>query len=301
MSAIEVKRVNHLKGHRDAVFALDYHNESNFIFSAGADGMAVLWDISQENLGKIIAKVSSSVYALRYIKEDDHLILGQNFDGIHLLELESKKEVDSVHLTKSYIFDIQYTKDYILVAEGQGRVLLLDKGTLKILHVWDDTDKSARSISLMDNFAVIGFSDNFIRVYDLKSRKKINEWQAHDNSVFKVVFTSKGNIISTSRDARIKFWDFDGKLDQEIIAHMYAINDFVFSPDGNYFATCSMDKSIKLWDFAKRKLLKVIDKGRHAGHGTSVNKLLWTSFNNNIVSCSDDQTISVWDVKMDEK
>ena len=26
------------------------------------------------------------------------------------------------------------------------------------------------------------------------------------------------------------------------------------------------------------KLLKVIDKSRHAGHGTSVNKLLWTDY-----------------------
>jgi WD40 repeat protein len=42
--------------------------------------------------------------------------------------------------------------------------------------------------------------------------------------------------------------------------------------------------------------LKVIDKGRHAGHGTSVNKLLWTSFKNQLVSASDDRTISAWDL-----
>jgi hypothetical protein len=43
-------------------------------------------------------------------------------------------------------------------------------------------------------------------------------------------------------------------------------------------------------------LLKVIDKSRHAGHGTSVNKLLWTPFNDQLISASDDRTLSVWQI-----
>jgi WD40 repeat protein len=57
-----------------------------------------------------------------------------------------------------------------------------------------------------------------------------------------------------------------------------------------------MDKSIKVWDTEELKLLKVIDRARHAGHGTSVNKLLWTGFNNQLVSASDDRTISLWQI-----
>jgi WD40 repeat protein len=58
-----------------------------------------------------------------------------------------------------------------------------------------------------------------------------------------------------------------------------------------------MDKSIKIWDATTFRLLKVIDRARHAGHGTSINKLLWTNFNNQLVSASDDKRISVWDIK----
>ena len=78
---------------------------------------------------------------------------------------------------------------------------------------------------------------------------------------------------------------------------MYAINHIVFSPDGSKYATASMDKSIKIWDAEKHKLLKVIDKSRHAGHGTSVNKLLWTQHEHWLVSASDDRSISVWDIE----
>jgi WD40 repeat protein len=78
---------------------------------------------------------------------------------------------------------------------------------------------------------------------------------------------------------------------------LFAINDIALSPNGKYFATASMDKSIKIWDTEKMQLLKVIDKARHAGHGTSVNKLWWSSFNNQLISASDDRSISVWEIE----
>ena len=57
-----------------------------------------------------------------------------------------------------------------------------------------------------------------------------------------------------------------------------------------------MDKSIKIWDAREYKLLKVIDKARHAGHGTSINKLWWSEYENLLVSASDDKKISVWNL-----
>jgi WD40 repeat protein len=53
---------------------------------------------------------------------------------------------------------------------------------------------------------------------------------------------------------------------------------------------------VKIWDAESFKLFKVIDRARHAGHGTSVNKLLWTKYDNQIVSASDDRTISIWKI-----
>ncbi|MEL7147920.1 MAG: WD40 repeat domain-containing protein, partial [Bacteroidota bacterium] len=105
------------------------------------------------------------------------------------------------------------------------------------------------------------------------------------------------------RDAHLKIWEVAKTYDlaEDIVAHMYAINNVHFSPNGKHFVTCSMDKSIKVWDAATFRLLKVIDKARHAGHGTSVNKLYWSPFSNQLVSCSDDRTISIWDIKFERK
>jgi WD40 repeat protein len=56
-----------------------------------------------------------------------------------------------------------------------------------------------------------------------------------------------------------------------------------------------------VWDWEALKLLKVIDRARHAGHGTSVNKLLWTNYNQQLVSASDDRSISVWNIHFEKQ
>jgi len=99
----------------------------------------------------------------------------------------------------------------------------------------------------------------------------------------------------------LKAWDAGQgyKPVGEAVAHLYALNHIAYSPDAKHFVTCSLDKSIKVWRTSDLTLLKVIDKARHAGHGTSVNRLLWTPFEDELVSASDDRTISIWKLFFD--
>ncbi|MBV6646789.1 MAG: WD40 repeat domain-containing protein [Cyclobacteriaceae bacterium] len=298
MSKVLVEKVKTIKGHTDCLYTLAARDDRRF-FSAGADGMVVEWDLSDPEDGQLIAKIPSSIYSLCYIVQKGRLILGQNFSGIHLIDVESKKETGSLQLTTSAIFDIKHHHDKILVATGSGEVLVVHED-LQIIKRLHHSDKSARTIEVLPNqnqFAV-GYSDNHIRIFDLESFELIKELDAHKISVFALKMHPNGKLLlSGSRDAHVKIWETTqyGLVDS-IVAHMYAINHIDFSPNGEHFVTCSMDKSIKVWDASSFKLLKVIDRARHAGHGTSVNRLLWMKHQNWLVSCSDDRTISVWDI-----
>jgi WD40 repeat protein len=170
----------------------------------------------------------------------------------------------------------------LFVASGDGMVSLVDSDSLIIKKRTMASEKNARTIAVNEKRGeiAVGYSDHFIRVFDIEGLELKEEWKAHENSVFTLRYTPDQNfLMSGSRDARLKVWDAQKKYvkSAEVVAHMYAINHLDFSPDGKHFVTCSMDKSIKVWDLAELRLLKVIDRSRHAGHGTSVNKLLWTT------------------------
>ncbi len=137
-------------------------------------------------------------------------------------------------------------------------------------------------------------------IFDLDTHALKHRLKAHDNSVFTVQYSPDDQFLITGgRDAHLKVWDVQNgyELIQDIPAHMFAINDIVFRKDGAYLATASMDKSVKLWDATSFRLVRVVDRARHAGHATSINKLLWMGTNDLLVSASDDRMISVWECK----
>ena len=300
---IQVEKFHTYTGHKDCLYTLERIDGQRFV-SSGADGMVVLWNLSDLNSGRMIAKVTSSCYSLKYLPGQDLLIVGQNFDGIHLVKLTEGKPVGSLKLEESAIFDIQVDGDEAFVATGSGAIFHVYLPELKIIRTIRNSDKSTRTIALTSEFVIAGYSDQFIRVYGRKKNLElISEFEAHTVSVFSLqVDLERGWLISGSRDAHFKVWQLGTfELHKDVVAHMYAINHICYSLDNQHFVTCSMDKSIKIWDAETFQLKKVIDKARHAGHGTSVNKLLWMSYHDFLVSCSDDTSIAVWDIKMGDQ
>jgi len=299
MSKVEVLKVATLTGHKDCVYTVEGWNKGNIFFSSGGDGMVVKWDLTNKETGEIIAKTNHSIYALHLLKDSDILLIGENFEGIHAIDLHNKKELVSASVTQAAIFDIKSTQDYVIVAAGDGSVTVLTKKDLKTVIKLKLADKSARCIAVNPNHneIAVGFSDHSLKIIDLEDFHVKQNISAHHNSLFSATYTLDGKFLVTgSRDAHLKIWNVwdNYQLETSIVAHMFAINHVEFSPNGEYFATCSLDKSIKLWDVKDWRLIKVIDKARHAGHGTSVNKLFWSDYENSLVACSDDRTISVW-------
>ena len=298
---MHVQKLDTFGGHRDAVYALEAGAAPNQFFSSGGDGMVVRWHLDRPDLGDLVAQVPASVYALHYEAEQNRLWVGQNYEGLHLIDPVRKVEVGSLKLTSAAIFDIKQHQTTAYVALSDGVVVVIDTEQLAIRKHLKASEQSARCLAInpVEHELAVGYSDSTVRLFDLTTLDLKQTIVAHTNSIFTVAYTPDFlHLLTGSRDARLKCWDVDRgySLQQEVVAHLFAINHLVFSPDGQLMATASMDKSIKIWDAQTLRLLKVVDRARHAGHGTSVNRLLWTKHQNRLLSASDDRTISVWEV-----
>ncbi len=299
MQSIQVEKIGTYTGHRDCIYALLGGSSKEQFYTGAGDGMVVAWNFEKPDAGELLVKLPNSVYALAFNQDLQRLWIGQNFQGIHAIDCISRQEIQSAAITTSYIFSIICHRNQLYCACGDGTVVVLDARDLTSVARWRFSEKSARALAISPDgeHLAIGYSDHYIRIVSLSTGRLVSEIAAHENSVFALAYSPNGQqLISGSRDARLKVWNVKSgyTLQQSIAAHLYAINDIAFSPDGRYFVTCSMDKSLKIWDAGLFSLLKVIDKSRHAGHGTSVNKVFWTKYNGYIVSGSDDRTLSVW-------
>ena len=299
---IHVNKIDTFTGHRDCVYALERSGEEHRFFSAAGDGFVVRWNLEKPDVGELIAKVKNSVYALAFLPQENHLWVAQNQEGIHVIDLETKQELRSIKLSPAFYFDIQIYDGSAFIADSTGVISVIDTETLNFRKHIKAANVSVRCLAVnpVERELAAGYSDNTIKIFDLKTFELKKVIEAHSNSVFTVRYSPDfTKLLSGSRDARLKVWNVEKaySLEEEIVAHTFAINHLAFSPDGQRFVTGSMDKSVKVWDTETMKLLKVIDRARHAGHGTSVNKVLWADYRNQIVSCSDDRTISVWELQ----
>ncbi len=297
----QVQKIDSFSGHRDCVYSLEATDETNIFFSAGGDGMIIRWDLNRPDFGELIAQVPASVYAMAFDKNSRRLWVGQNYEGIQVLDVEKKQVAASLKMTSAAIFDIKLIDNEAYIAQSDGLITIIDIPSFMVKKHIKTSTQSARCMAVSNDKSeiAVGYSDSQIRIFDLKTGELKNTLLGHTNSVFTVQYSADGRfLISGGRDAHLEIWDVNANylLHKDIPAHLFAINHLVFSPDNQYFASCSMDKSIKIWDANTFKLLKVIDRARHAGHATSINKLLWPQ-NLNLIAASDDRTLSIWKIE----
>ncbi|MEN7546594.1 WD40 repeat domain-containing protein [Rapidithrix thailandica] len=300
---VDVKKLSSFTGHRDSIYALSSLVGSSVFYTSGGDQLVVRWSLESPDQGEVIAQMPNSVYTLEEIPGKDLLLVGQNTQGIHLLDLVEKKEIKTLKLADTFIYDIKYHRQKCYIATGTGGVFVVDLDRWRILHHQQYSKENARVIAIntKDEEFAVGFSDQCIRIFDLNTFQLKQELAAHTKSVFGLTYSPENDLLlSGSMDAHLKVWKQGNYTQREdIVAHMYTINDIAFRPDGNYFATVSKDKTVKIWDGKKHQLLKVIDQARHTGHANSVNKVRWVD-EHKLITISDDRSAILWELQFYE-
>jgi WD40 repeat protein len=276
--------------------------DPRYFYTGAGDGMVVEWDLDHPKDGVLLARLPRSVYALEVDPKRNFLIVGHNYEGIHVIDLEEKMESWSLKLSSAAIFDLKIFGDELFVATGDGVLIVVDMQMRSVKRQVKLSSKSIRVLAIASEkkHLALGFSDYSIQVLDLAANAvPIARLEGHSNSVFALGYSPDEKIlVSGARDACLKFWNTDHYLlEENVVAHLYAINYLSFREDGNFLVTCSMDKSLKIWEMTSRNLVKVIDKARNAGHGTSINKVFWSTYSGVIVSVSDDRSIVIWQIE----
>jgi len=302
MFRANVQKKQTFDGHRDSVYCLTPSRLfPNGFYSAGGDGIVALWNENDETSAKGILQAPMAIYAL--CEAGDLLIAGQSDGTLYWVNIKTATLVKAVKTHRSSIFDLLFLPEqkWLYACGAEGMISVWDVDTQTCMCQTPVSNDSLRTLHYWNKQELLFTAGKEQRIFLLSkdAQKILSDRQAHKGSVFRL--TMQGNkLFSVSRDAHIHVWDTDHLFEleahpiQSVVAHHYAINDLVFSPDGIFFATGSMDKTIKIWHADTLQLIKVIDHARNGGHRSSVNRLIWNE--NGLISASDDAMIYQWEI-----
>src|SRR5262245_40063257 len=119
---LEVQKLNTLRGHEGAVYALEESPDTNKFFSGSGDRIVAEWDVSTMAPARALVNVGAIVYAICYVKEKNELLIGTSAGSIHVVDLTSRKEIRHIALEKGPIFSIRYSAAHqkIYASSGEG-------------------------------------------------------------------------------------------------------------------------------------------------------------------------------------
>jgi WD repeat-containing protein 61 len=299
---IAVQKQVEYTGHKGSVFCLALDQAERYLYSSGDDGVVARWDLhADQSDGEGVVQLGHGIYSLLLVERHHLLVAGGSNGAVYFIDLAGPRILHTFRKREDSIYHLWHDpdRDTIWILQGKGAISVLqlpgfeEKGYLK------PSSQNLRSLypGPGKGQAMIGASDGMIRVLNLKTGKVEKEWQAHERSVFALaVHRENKYLLSGGMDAHLNVWDLKKPFQsiQKIPAHNFTVNDIVISPDYQYVATASRDKTLKLWDADDLKLLKVVNFARNEGHKHSVNKLKWLKSDNSVISSSDDRRIIRW-------
>lgn len=287
-----------LTGHRHPIYTLCAPEGSSSLFSAGADQVLVMWNTNGDTDGKVIAHTGSSIYALYMPPQQSLAWLGTAAGEIHLVDTAQKKHIGTYHIPGEPVFDLRSAGNYLLASTARGTVVWLDAHTLTEEHRVIYQEGKIRKIAPhpAEPMAALACSDGKIRIIDQTSGHLLYAWDAHNDAVTSLAWLSEKLLLSGGKDAHLKCWDrISGYAEiQDIPAHNYAIYGIEICHEQKIFATCSRDKTAKVWNADTFDILRRLGPPAVKGHSHSVNTLCRLTDIDALATAGDDGKIIIW-------
>ncbi|UAA37136.1 WD40 repeat domain-containing protein [Paraneptunicella aestuarii] len=149
--------------------------------------------------------------------------------------------------------------------------------------------------SLGDQYVATAGYDNKVILWDAKTKHALAQG-VHDHLANQCVFRPDGKYLaSTSSDYSVRIWQLPSmRLTHLLNEHTDDVEFVCFNPVNDSIATCSRDKSIRIYDGSGKQQRVLL------GHEADVLTVQWMADGEQLVSTSDDGTIRTWNANTGE-
>jgi WD40 repeat protein/serine/threonine protein kinase len=292
------------QGHVAEVSSLAFSRDGRTLGTGDRDGTVKLWDVNRAtDVVKLTASAGRRVFCVALTPDGKTLASGDSDGTLELWDVPTRRQ-RGLRKHGSVVFAVAFSPDRRSVASaGSDGVKLWDLATLteeaSLPH-----EATVRYLAFSHDgktLATATTSENFVRVWDLATRKEKRRFEGHQNApITALVSAGTGNkIASASRiqmgknfQGEIKIWDSDtGDNLATLLGHALPVHALAFGPGSKTLASAggNNDRTMKVRELSSSKETLSLP-----AQPTDVRSLLFAPDGKSLISGTTE--VKVWDV-----
>lgn len=272
--------------------------------TAGYDEKVVLWNAKNEVATKMIPLKDVHVNCMAVTPDRQFLAVAAH-KSLKLFDLNSTSTVP-VHVYEGHASNITalgFAKrlNWLYTASEDGSIKIWDFNTHKAQRTYEQRS-GVNSVALHPNQSEIiaGYDNGLLCLWDLATntyRTGVNT----EDTIRSVQIAGDASFgVVANNSGQVSLWDIDGEkfnILNRVQAHNTYITKCVLSTEGKLLATCSADKTVKIWQIntSNEDDMLTLDKTL-IGHKMWVWDAAFTVERSFIATCSTDCTAKLWEV-----
>ncbi|GAA99993.1 hypothetical protein E5Q_06696 [Mixia osmundae IAM 14324] len=249
-------------GHQKGVCAVSFSPSGQLLASAGADGLALIFDVSTGHFLRALRDGhTAGLNDLSWSPCSRFLATASDDATVRVWTVETALCDAILTGHTSYIGCVAYNPQGNLLASGS----------------FDET----------------------VIIWDVLAARALRTLAAHSDPVSAVDFIRDGSLLLTcSHDGFLRLWDTEtGQCLKTLVDDTNPPASFArFSPNGKVILACSLDSTIRLWSYHDDKCLKSYTGHTNAKFACTATFFLASDGRQCVLCGSEDGTIWSWDV-----
>lgn len=277
----EIKRT--LTGHTNMVYIATLSPDEKLLASSSRDQTARIWDVGTGQILHTLGGFRCAVKAVAF-SPDGTMVAASGNDGmLKLWDVKTGKELKSlVHRDSpdidmaTYAFVFGRNGKQIYAANGDGTISVWDVATGKETRNWKAHDNYVfRLLLTSDHRRLVSFGDAVVKVWDAATGRELQtlsmpKLPGASSISSAVAISHNGKLIAASDvdlDAKqttylaVNTVVWNAKSGEKIYmlpGHGFDVNGLIFTRDGRFLITGSVDRTIKVWNMTNGEVIRVI-------------------------------------------